>query len=64
MCSCVGDCDGNAEVTVDELLAMVNVALGHTAVSACSLGDANRDGQIDISEILQAVNNALYGCAG
>jgi hypothetical protein len=64
VCSCVGDCDGNAEVTVDELLAMVNVALGHTAVSACSLGDANSDGQIDISEILQAVNNALYGCAG
>jgi hypothetical protein len=63
VCACVGDCDGNAEVTVDELLAMVNVALGNTAVSACSLGDANSDGQIDISEILQAVNNTLLGCS-
>ena len=62
VCSCVGDCDGNAEVTVDELVTLVNVALGNTAASVCPLGDANEDGQIDISEILQAVNNALHGC--
>ena len=62
MCSCVGDCDSNAEVTVDELVTLVNVALESTAWSACSLGDANDDGQIDISEIVFAVNNALYGC--
>ena len=32
--------------------------------SVCPLGDANEDGQIDISELLQAVNNALNGCPG
>jgi hypothetical protein len=62
VCSCVGDCNGNAEVTVDEILTLVNVVLGNVTVSVCPLGDANGDGQIDISEILQAVNNALHGC--
>ena len=62
VCSCVGDCDGNAEVTVDELVTLVNIALGNMPESMCSLGDVNEDHQIDISEILQAVNNALYGC--
>jgi hypothetical protein len=60
---CVGDCDGNRKVTVDELLTMVNVALGSSQVSACAVGDADSDGEISIDEILRAVNSALEGCA-
>jgi hypothetical protein len=41
---------------------MVNVALGNADVSTCNAGDANRDGQITVNEILTAVNNALNGC--
>jgi hypothetical protein len=62
VCSCVGDCDANAAVTVDELVTLVNVALGNMAVSVCPLGDANSDEKITVDEILQAVSNALYGC--
>jgi hypothetical protein len=60
--SCVGDCGGDGEVTVNELLSMVNVALGNAAVTACAAGDANQDNEITINEILAAVNNALNGC--
>lgn len=49
-------------MTVDELLTMVNVALGNTNVASCPPGDANNDGEITVDEILQAVNNALNGC--
>jgi hypothetical protein len=59
---CVGDCNGNGQVTVDEILTMVNIALGNADVSACGAGDANEDGQITVDEILTAVNNALNGC--
>lgn len=59
---CVGDCSGNGEVTVNELLAMVNVALGNAEVTTCIAGDANGDAQITINEILAGVNNALGGC--
>jgi hypothetical protein len=59
---CVGDCDGKGQVTVDEILTMVNIALGNTPISACEAGDANHDGQITVDEILTAVNNALDGC--
>jgi hypothetical protein len=61
---CVGDCDGNGQVTVDEVLTMVNIALGNADISTCTAGDANADGQITVNEILTAVNNALNGCAG
>jgi hypothetical protein len=51
-------------VTVDEILTMVNIALGNTSVTACDAGDANQDDQITVDEILTAVNNALDGCPG
>jgi hypothetical protein len=60
--ACTGDCGRDAQVTVDELLTMVNIALGNTTVCACEAADAGSDGQITIDEILTAVNNALNGC--
>jgi hypothetical protein len=59
---CVGDCGRDGAVTVDELLTMVNVALGNTNVASCPPGDANHDGEITVDEILQAVNHALTSC--
>ena len=60
--SCAGDCSQDGTATVDELLAMVNIALGNTPVFDCPAGDVNGDGQITIDEILTAVNVALNGC--
>jgi hypothetical protein len=59
---CVGDCNSSNEVTIDELLTMVNIALGSANVSTCPAGDADHNGQVTIDEILTAVNNALNGC--
>lgn len=59
---CTGDCNRNGQVTINELLTMVNSALGNTQVTACTAGDASRDGAITINEILRAVNNALGSC--
>lgn len=60
--SCCGDCTNDGWVTVDELLTVVNIALGNVEVSECEIGDENDDGRITIDEILIAVNNALNGC--
>ncbi len=59
---CTGDCDQSGSVTVDELLTMINIALGNAAVSDCLAGDSNHDNQITIDEILAAVTNGLNGC--
>jgi hypothetical protein len=60
---CAGDCDGSGDVTVNELITMVNIALGTAQVAACTAGDANGDGTITINEIIAGVNNALNGCS-
>lgn len=59
---CVGDCNNSGEVTINELIIMVNIALGSAPVEDCLPGDANGDGQITIDEIILAVNHALDGC--
>jgi len=59
---CPGDCDASGDVTVDEILTMVNIALGNTPLLDCEAADSNQDGQITVDEILTAVNNALNGC--
>jgi hypothetical protein len=61
--SCLGDCNDDREVTVNELITMVNIALGTANVSLCATGDTNGDGTITVNEIVAGVNNALNGCS-
>ena len=60
--ACVGDCDGGDDVTVNEIITMVNIALGNAEVADCSAGDADGRGDITIDEIIAAVGNALATC--
>ena len=60
--NCFGDCNSDASVTVDEILTLVNIALGGSSLSTCSAGDSNGDFMITVDEILTAINNALEGC--
>jgi len=59
---CVGDCKNDGEVTVDDLIIMVNIANGASPIADCLAGDANGDGMITIDDIIIAVSNALNGC--
>ncbi len=60
--SCAGDCDNDGHVTVDEILSMVNIALGNSPVSVCTAGDTDNDGHITVDEVVAAVDRALNGC--
>jgi hypothetical protein len=59
---CAGDCNKDHVVTVDELLVMVQIALGNDDITACDQSDANGDGRVTVDEILMAVSSALNGC--
>ncbi len=60
--ACAGDCDGMGIVTVDELITLVNIALGSVQPSVCPHGVPS-GASVDIVLILQAVNHALSGAA-
>lgn len=59
---CQGDCGRDGEVTVNELVTMVNVSLEVAEVNTCVVGDVNGDGGIAVNEIVGAVDMSLDGC--
>lgn len=59
---CVGDCRDDGQVTVDEVVTMVTIALGTIEFDLCSRSDSNGDRKITVDEILTAITNALNGC--
>lgn len=61
--ACPGDCNSNREVTINELVAGVNLALGIGSSQTCPAMDWGGDGLVDVSELLRAVNASLIGCA-
>lgn len=61
--ACVGDCDEDGIVTVNEILGMLGVTLGTASFDLCPAGDRNDDGSITVDEILVAVTAALEGCS-
>jgi hypothetical protein len=61
--ACLGDCDGDGRVTVNELITMVNIVLGSALPDACPAGPAGACGRsLDVTCLLQAISHALEGC--
>lgn len=58
---CVGDCNGNRRITIDELVTGVNIALGSVPAEQCPVF-ACSDGVTTIGCLIQGVNAALDGC--
>ena len=56
---CVGDCNSDFEVTIDEVITGVNIGLEFTPLSACPAMDGDSNGSVEINEVIEAVNNGL-----
>src|SRR6185369_11439847 len=61
---CAGDCDGDGQVGISELITGVNMALGLLPVAQCAAFDGDGDQQVGITELITAVNAALGSCGG
>lgn len=59
---CVGDCDGDGQVRINEVITGVNIGLDQLPLAACPSFDANDNGAVAINEVITGVNNGLTGC--
>lgn len=62
MPDCAGDCDGDGQVSIDELIRGVRIALGEADVAECPAMDGDGDGRVSVAEIVLAVRAALDVC--
>ena len=57
----VGDCDLSGDVTVNELVTSVNIALDAASIETCREADADDNWSVSINELITGVNAALRG---
>ena len=60
--ACLGDCNGDGQVTVDEMINGVAIALGTRPIDTCPAFDRNGSGEVTIDELIRAEQLALDGC--
>jgi hypothetical protein len=60
--ACVGDCDGNGVVAVNELIGIVRIVLGNASLAECPAADADGDSALTVDEVIAAVGHGLDGC--
>lgn len=60
--ACIGDCNGDLTVAINELIQGVNLSL-NGGTTGCASFDESGNGQIEINELILGVNNGLFGCA-
>jgi hypothetical protein len=61
--SCAGDCDGDGNVGVDELVREVRMALEGGGTVQCPPADVDDNGVLSIGELTAAVGKAINGCS-
>jgi len=60
--SCVGDCDDDVAVTIDELVRGIRIVEGNETLASCASLDCNVTGRATVDCLVRAVSNALGGC--
>ena len=62
LAACPGDCNGDAGVTIDEVIVGVRIAVGIEPISSCAALDADASGSVTVDELVAAVQRVLAGC--
>jgi DNA-binding beta-propeller fold protein YncE len=61
--ACIGDCNGDGRVLVDELMLGVRIALEHESASSCPAFDADSSGAVTVDELVAGAKSMVGGCA-
>ena len=56
-CRCAGDCNGDGNAAVNELVAAIGILLGQSPGSACPAADVDGDGNVTVDELVVGVGN-------
>ncbi len=54
-----GDCDGDGDVSINELVTGVRISLGEAHLETCQAADRDGNGAVSIDELIAAVREAL-----
>lgn len=62
MATCSGDCSGDGQVTIDEILLEIEIALGSEPAGSCDGSGSGEGGRTTVDDVVVAVNHATGSC--
>ena len=62
--ACIGDCNGDGQVTINELVLSVDIALDVFPLSDCPAINPSGIGNVTVDNVVRAVQASLTGCSG
>lgn len=62
LAACIGDCNVDRDVTIDELMVGVNISLGESGVDSCVAFDADVSESVTVDEVITGMTMGLEGC--
>lgn len=60
--TCLGDCNANGRVELNELITGVGIGLGTNAIESCPNFDLDEDGLVSIDSLVAGVGGSINGC--
>ena len=60
--ACVGDCNRDGTVAINELIIGVRLALSGVGAADCRAMDIHGDGQVTVADLIAGVVATLAGC--
>lgn len=61
--TCPGDCDNSGDVTIDEVIGGVRMAVEGLPPDRCARMDVSGEGAVTVDEVVRAIRSALQGCS-
>lgn len=59
---CIGDCNEDRRIQVDEIVMLVGIAVEQGSFPRCTEGNASTEAMITVDELVSVIGNALSGC--
>ena len=59
---CIGDCNGDCSIAINELILGVRINIGEADRSTCPSFDGNDSGGVEVNELILGVRGSLNGC--
>lgn len=60
--ACAGDCNRDGQVTVNEIVTSVGIAVAESDLEACPPADIDGSDEVTVDELVVIVDNAMSGC--
>jgi hypothetical protein len=59
---CIGDCDDDRHVQLNEILVLVSISMQNASIARCTAGNSSAEAVVSVDELIRVIRSALLAC--